>query len=260
MFNSFKVEKLPERENVNEINLGIECFCNLANLKDIEINGEKITVGDRCFAGSSLEKVLFIGNVVTISNNCFNDCNSLNSFTINYISSISIGSQQFTNCTNLKTISVTFPEYNSNLELKDFELANDCFKGADNLDIFEICAKKLTISIKLLNTSSISSLTIKYAIDDEISPGTINDSQNLKEVSITSKSLIVNENCFNGNHSLQSVFSNCSNIYFYSNCFNNIDNCNSIRFNNADFLTFESDDFCFWKNLTDITLHALKSL
>ena len=86
----------------------------------------------------------------------------------------------------------------------------------------------MTISNELLNTSSISSLTIKYAIDAEISPDTINDSQNLKEVSITSKSLIVNENCFNGNHSLQSVFLNCSNIYFYSNCFNNIDNCNSI--------------------------------
>ena len=93
----------------------------------------------------------------------------------------------------------------------------------------------MTISNELLNTSSISSLTIKYAIDAEISPDTINDSQNLKELlgvevpaEMTSKSLIVNENCFNGNHSLQSVFLNCSNIYFYSNCFNNIDNCNSI--------------------------------
>lgn len=250
-----------EKGIINEINLAKECFCNLTALKQIEINAKKITVGDNCFKGAiKLQNVLINGGSVTISDHCFNDCILLKSLTIKYLSSISIGSQQFKQCDKLKTISITFPKNESFRALKKFKLDDKCFIGADNIDKFEICGEKMTISNDILNCSSISTLEITSTNDVEFSPETFNDSQNLKDVTIYSRSLTINENCFNRNQSLKNVILNCPYIIFQDNCFNNIDNCNNIQFNYVNNMAFYSNDFCHWKNLIDIDISSINTL
>ena len=243
------------KECTDKIELAEKCFFNASNLEEVEIKSKKINFGYQCFNGAEkLQNVTLNGFQVSISDNCFNNCSSLKSFRIIDSRTTSIGSKQFTKCSNLNSISISMSKYNPVIDKESLVLASDCFEGANNLESLEFIGGNVTLSNDMLNCPSIKKLSIKTANNVEIGSNMFNNYKKLDDVEISSISLKVNENCFNNNANLKNLLFGCFDVEIQSNCFNGNKHCESIQFNNALYMNLDSNDFCDCKSLKEIQL------
>ncbi|KAK8897516.1 hypothetical protein M9Y10_015472 [Tritrichomonas musculus] len=259
--NCDSIKSFIMKECTDKIELAEKCFFNASNLEEVEIKSKKINFGYQCFNGAEkLQNVTLNGFQVSISDNCFNNCSSLKSFRIIDSRTTSIGSKQFTKCSNLNSISISMSKYNPVIDKESLVLASDCFEGANNLESLEFIGGNVALSNDMLNCPSIKKLSIKTDKNVEINSNMFNNYKKLDDVEISSMSLKIYENCFNNNPNLKKVSFTCFTIEIQSNCFNDIMICESIQFNNVLYMYFDSNDFCDCIFPTEIQLKSTACL
>ena len=190
---------------MNRINLEKRSFYNAKKLNEINITAaSNIYFGSGCFEGSKMPKsVSLVSKDISIGDNCFTECNSLQSFVVSEIENIeiaekvSIGEKCFANLQSLTDVNIIANEIN---------FGKSCFSGSKKLENVSLFSIIKTIDDNCPNESN-SSESFKIS---EVFPEKINfadecffNTQNLQDIEITANDINLGKNCFSGSKKLQ---------------------------------------------------------
>lgn len=124
-------------EEAKEILLNNYAFYKCTNINNINIAAElQFTLGLACFTKAiNLTDVNLSGHKITINDNCFDNCSSLNSFTVKNSNEVYLGKCAFTHCKKLVNLCIK--------DASSFKAGVSCFENAEMLSSVQIESKNI---------------------------------------------------------------------------------------------------------------------
>lgn len=256
----------------NTIIIDDEAFNNCYRLEDISFVNTQGTpsrlahIGDRAFSNTSIKNISIPNGCKQIGDECFKDCNELESFYLNPdILSIpvglcdgcgklekfsmggkvtSIGDRAFSRCRKLKNFDIVnetgVKSYNvENFELpKGVRLIGEYAFGHSLIEHFKIPEEIFSIKKGTFEVSEVKDIELHKDLTS-IEDGAFFACFNLSHLTVPEKVCYIGRNCFGANLNLKQLEFLGDDIALGKNCFNTCNSLQIVCFPNAEKVTLE---------------------
>lgn len=173
---------------------------------------------------------------VSIKESCFEECSSLNTFSIIHTGNITIGKRAFYKCNKLLIIDI---DVDSNITIDD-----KCFYGI-NASLVHLNGNNIIIRNECFkNCSSINNFQIQFSDIVKIGYNSFEKCKDLKHIIINAGSeLTIGDYCFSNSKNIKFVTFDCPDISFGEYCFYNCPKLENISMPSAKDISLYKKSF-----------------